>query len=183
MELYPRIFLQLCQTARVISDVVVKLNRLDNLPCSLRSEEWRKMVVVEGDKQTPVTIWLGLYHTAYSTWLKSKSNDNCQINCILRTMLRSILRPILSFTRPSHIRCMSSQDSTSGRSYQTDDAKLAEMENNDDAPPLPLLQRPLGLKDPPTTTQMTRRDHLNEMLDQNKRMDKRRHLYVLFPSA
>ena len=78
---------------------------------------------------------------------------------------------------------MSSQGSTSVRTYSTDDAKLAEVKSDDDAIPLPLLQRPLGLKDPPTTTQMTRKEHLNEMLDQNKRMDKRRHLYILFPSA
>lgn len=73
---------------------------------------------------------------------------------------------------------MASQGSSSGQKSAKDDAKLVEMEDDDDVPPLPLLQRPLGLKDPPTTAPMTRKEHLNEMLDQNKRMDKRRHLYV-----
>jgi len=43
---------------------------------------------------------------------------------------------------------------------------------------LRLLNRPLGVRERPTTIVKTRKEKLNELLDSDKRMEQRRHLYV-----
>lgn len=75
------------------------------------------------------------------------------------------------------LRYGSSQSSKSAKDVE----KSVENELDDDddgVPSLPLLQRPLGVKEPPTTVPKTRKEQMEEMLDQNKRMEHRRHLYV-----
>lgn len=45
--------------------------------------------------------------------------------------------------------------------------------------PLPLLQRPLGLRDKPKARVQTWEDTKEKFLDQDKRLEERTHLYVL----
>jgi hypothetical protein len=47
---------------------------------------------------------------------------------------------------------------------------------------LPILPRPLGQKEPPTTAQKTWQEKKEEMLDRGKRLEKRKALYVSFRS-
>ena len=47
-----------------------------------------------------------------------------------------------------------------------------------DAKPLPLLNRPLGVKEKPSARVKTWSDTKEKFLDQNKRLEERHHLYV-----
>jgi ATPase complex subunit ATP10 len=76
------------------------------------------------------------------------------------------------------LRYYSSQGSGSGENPVKNVDKTEHIEDEDEVEPLPLLQRPLGVREPPTTVPKTRKEQLNDMLDQNKRMEHRRHLYV-----
>lgn len=55
-------------------------------------------------------------------------------------------------------------------------AALDEPQAEDE--PLPFLQRPLGVPEPPTTKPRTWEDTKADMLDQSKRIEARRHMYV-----
>jgi ATPase complex subunit ATP10 len=76
------------------------------------------------------------------------------------------------------LRYYSSQGSRSGEKIAKNVDKTEHIEDEDEVEPLPLLQRPLGVREPPTTVPKTRKEQLNDMLDQNKRMEHRRHLCV-----
>lgn len=79
--------------------------------------------------------------------------------------------------KPFHLRFYASQGSSRKPATKTA-PKLEESEDDEEVIPLPLLQRPLGVQQPPTTVPKTSKDQLNEMMDQGKRMHHRRHLYV-----
>ena len=79
------------------------------------------------------------------------------------------------------LRYYSSQRSESGANLAKKANKTEQiLEDDDEVEPLPLLQRPLGVMEPPTTVPKSSKEQLNDMLDQNKRMKHRRHLYVFF---
>jgi len=70
----------------------------------------------------------------------------------------------------------------SRRCYSTDKAgviKTAETETpSDDAPAIPPLRRPLGVPDVPTTKTKTLSERSADLLNQEKQLEKRRHLCV-----
>ncbi|KAF7983200.1 hypothetical protein HWV62_23464 [Athelia sp. TMB] len=59
---------------------------------------------------------------------------------------------------------------------KTRNPNVEKDEDEDAVAPLSLLQRPLGVLDPPTTVAKTSKETLNEMMDQKKRMEHRKHL-------
>jgi len=46
----------------------------------------------------------------------------------------------------------------------------------DEVPPLPILQKPLGVKERPTTLAKTWEERKADLLNQEKRLEQRRHL-------
>lgn len=64
-------------------------------------------------------------------------------------------------------------------SGKIDVSKPAEIESaSDDAPTIPPLRRPLGVPDVPTTKVKTLSERSADFLNQEKQLEKRRHLYV-----
>lgn len=56
-------------------------------------------------------------------------------------------------------------------------SKKSDESNVDAGPPLP-LDRPLGVAEPPTKGKQSREEWRKDLLDQSKRINERRHLYV-----
>lgn len=81
--------------------------------------------------------------------------------------------------RPVYLRFYATQ-SAPKKTPAKSSPKLEEDEDDDVVVPLPLLQRPLGVREPPTTLARTSKDTINDMMDQKKRMDNRKHLYVVY---
>lgn len=79
--------------------------------------------------------------------------------------------------RPLYLKFYSSQSSPKESPVKST-SKLEEDDDEDVVVPLPLLQRPLGVMEPPTTIRKTSKDALNDMMDQKKRTDNRNHMYV-----
>ncbi len=64
-------------------------------------------------------------------------------------------------------------------SGKIDVTKTIETESpSDDTPPIPPLSRPLGVPDVPTTKVKTLSERSADFLNQEKQLEKRRHLYV-----
>jgi hypothetical protein len=59
-----------------------------------------------------------------------------------------------------------------------DVTKTAETESVDDAPAIPPLRRPLGIPDVPSTRDRTISEMSADFLNQEKQLEKRRHLCV-----
>ena len=93
-------------------------------------------------------------------------------------MFRSFQLSIRCSSHQRHqlfLRYYSSQELGSGENAAR---TIKNTEDENKAPPLPLLQRPLGVKEIPTSVPRTADEKLEDMLDQEKRMQRRRHLYV-----
>jgi ATPase complex subunit ATP10 len=76
-----------------------------------------------------------------------------------------MLRSVLSSSRPLARRTINT-----GRAYST--ANPAK----DELPPLPILQKPLGVKERPTALAKTWEERKADLLNQEKRLEQRRHL-------
>jgi hypothetical protein len=57
-------------------------------------------------------------------------------------------------------------------------SEMTSLSSPSDPKPLPILPRPLGQRDPPTTAEKTWQETKEELMDQGKRMEKRRALSV-----
>lgn len=106
---------------------------------------------------------------------------------VTSSMLRISQLPIRCCSRRKHhisLLYHSSQGPGTGETVPQHVEKTKEKDSEDEIKPLPLLQRPLGVKERPTTASKTTLEQFNEMMDQDKRMEHRRHLYVTTePSA
>ena len=71
---------------------------------------------------------------------------------------------------------MSSPRSSRWLRYINEGAVKAEAKGETVGEPIPLLQRPLGVKEPPSTAQKTWADKRNELMNQDIRMAQRKHL-------
>lgn len=110
----------------------------------------------------------------------------------LHTLLLFGLSPMLSYYQLSLRRCVHQRpvclrfyasQSSAKKSPAKGNPNVEKDEDEDAVAPLSLLQRPLGVLDPPTTVAKTSKETLNEMMDQKKRMEHRKHLYVPFLAA
>lgn len=78
---------------------------------------------------------------------------------------------------PEQLRCFQrALHSNSPRLQATNDIKDNAKEKKEK--PLPPLNRPLGVRQRPTTVARTTREMLGSLMDQDARMAERRHLYV-----
>jgi len=96
-------------------------------------------------------------------------------------MLRSFHLPARCCGHQRHhlllLRYYSSKGPNTDQNVTKNVEQTVQIEDEDEVQqPLPLLQRPLGVAEPPTTARKTTREYLDDMLDQGKRMDHRRHL-------
>lgn len=78
---------------------------------------------------------------------------------------------------PEPLRCIRrTLYANSSRVQATNDIK--DNANEKKEKPLPPLNRPLGVRQRPTTVAKTTRQMLKDLMDQDARMEQRRHLYV-----
>ena len=81
---------------------------------------------------------------------------------------------------PEQLRCFRRALHANGPRLQaTNDVKVNAIEKK--GKPLPPLNRPLGVRQRPTTIAKTTREMLADLMDQDARMAQRRHLYVRLP--
>jgi len=86
----------------------------------------------------------------------------------------------LPWSNPSHIRCLCRTFASTGRNLVLE-SKKAVVPNDKPSTNVDSLQplnRPLGVKQRPTTVERSRTEKLKDLLDQEARMAQRRHLYV-----
>jgi ATPase complex subunit ATP10 len=95
--------------------------------------------------------------------------------CLVRSLIRH-QKPLVCFNRPFYstgLRGNEVVEPTNQGPLQVD------IEGPDEKPgELRLLNRPLGVRERPTTIVKTRTERMKELLDSDKRMEQRRHLYV-----
>jgi hypothetical protein len=114
-----------------------------------------------------------------NTWLRAEFLWHLMLR-LYQSSIRCCRHKSLSL---ACLRYYSSQSSGSGANLANKANNTEQiLEDEDEVEPLPLLQRPLGVREPPTTVPKSSKEQLNDMLDQNKRMEHRRHLYVFFLS-
>jgi hypothetical protein len=88
-------------------------------------------------------------------------------------------RPIRSClsSHPEHLRCLRRTFCGSSSRLQVTNDVNGKAQNTKNLP-LPPLNRPLGVRQRPTTIQKTTRQRLKDLMNQDARMAQRRHLYV-----
>ena len=84
-----------------------------------------------------------------------------------------------SSTSPEASTSSSDAASTSQASSSSVDAKSADAKAKPkETGTLPYLPRPLGVREPPTTTRKSWREQTMELMDQDVRLARRKHMYV-----
>lgn len=89
-------------------------------------------------------------------------------------MVSSVLRCRLSFRVLTRQSVLYSRSMSSGKPIPAATANDAEALKEDSQ--LPFLQKPLGVRDPPSSAKKTKDEIEKEYMDKDKRLERRKHL-------
>lgn len=109
-------------------------------------------------------------------WLDALFSDSARPFLKMSIFSSRPIRRCLS-SHPENLRCLRRTFYGSSLRLQVTNDVNGKAQNTKDSP-LPSLNRPLGVRQRPTTIQKTARQRLKDLMNQDARMAQRRHLYV-----